>query len=64
MRTTTVLLVAAALLVGAAALAPTAHAGPPDPGNPCRPQCFDVYPAGLLGLIGDPDPGSSCRPNC
>lgn len=65
MKTTTVLL-AVALLAGAAALAPTALAGPPDPGNGCRPQCvpIDVYPGGILDLLGPPDPGSSCRPNC
>lgn len=32
---------------------------PPDPGNPCRPQC-----RGGLIAMGPPDPGNPCRPQC
>jgi hypothetical protein len=62
---TTILLLAVALLAGAAALAPIATAGPPDPGSGCRPTCtLDVYPGGILDLLGPPDPGNPCRPQC
>ena len=61
----TVVLLAVALLAGAAALAPVAVAGPPDPGNPCRPQCvpIEVNPKPVTDLL-PPDPGNPCRPTC